>query len=302
MNKNKSIIICLAVFLFIYATSILSSSNVASFMDVGYQPKSQALGMTGVSHQTGSSSVYWNPGQLGFEMKNDFSALYYTAFETDFMALQGLWHWKSMPIGILYNQAKIDGFSYSSISEETGRVVLSGDSYDYSAQALTLATGKQLNKHISVGVGIKYLSEEAATANATGIGADLGVFLDISRDVNVGILFQNIIQPTMKWNTDSSLEEQVPSKIKVGLSTYWLNSKLGLHQEALFQEGRATFINAGVNYLVHRLLDIQLGLNQKNRSLGLSLNLNPIQIGFSWTTPERSYVDDYYKLGLKITL
>jgi hypothetical protein len=302
MRVNKLLKVCLLYSCFVAAASLFSSSNVASFMNVAYQPRSEALGVTGVSHQSGSSSVYWNPGRLGVETKNDISANYYKAFETDFVSLQGLWHWKHIPIGLVYNQASIDGFSYSSINEDTGRVVLSGGTYDYHAEAVTVASGKKITDVLSVGVGIKLISEEASTVNATGVGADLGVFLDLSTDVKVGFLYQNIIQPTMRWNTESSLEEQVASVFRVGVSTYWFNRKLGVHQEAILQEGRSSYINSGINYWVHRLLDVQFGINQKNISVGLSLNLHPIEVGFSWTSPEKSYVDDYYKLGLSFNL
>ena len=279
-------------------------TSTASFMEVGYYPESQGLGMTGVSHQKGSSSVYWNTGRLGMpdDKSRELSTMYYRAFETDFVGVEGLLFLKKMPIGFSYRQAVISGFLGSGINQDTGRVDLTGESTDYKGRGLIVGTGVSLTKKVGIGLGLKYIEEDADVANATGFGADMGVYFNAHERVKLGMNLQNMIQPTMTWNTDSKAEETVPLRARLGSSTYWLNHKLGLHNEVVLENGKSPYGNWGVGYDFHKYMDINVGLNQENISIGLDLKIAPMEVGFSWTKPKREYVTDYYKFGVKMSL
>lgn len=302
MNINYIFLKWILIVSITSSVTLHAASNAASFMEIGYQPEAQALGMTGVAYQTGSSSVYWNPARLSTSTENDITGMLYSAFETDFMAIQGLFHWKTTPIGFYINQARVDGFLTSQISEETQRVVLTGERFDYEGRGIIVGTGKQLSDKISLGASIKYISEKASTANAYGIGADMSIYASPYDTLSIGILVQNIIKPTMQWNTPSQLKETVPTKLRIGTTSLWFSDLIGVHQEAVIEQGKDIYVNWGMHYALHRYLRIEGGINQSNLSLGLALTLNPLSLYFSWTSPGRSIIDDYYKFGLQFNL
>lgn len=282
--------------------SLHAASNTAAFNEIGYEPTSEALGMTGVSHQKGSSSVYWNPARLAADNHNEISTNFYHAYETDFMSLSGVLTIRQIPIGIRVAQAQIGGVLGSEKNSELGRVVLTGERFDYQGRGIIVATGKKLHEKILAGVGIKYLMEEAATYNATGVGGDLGLFIDAHERLKVGMNIQNIIEPEMRWNTPSGLRETVNRKVRIGTTSIWFNEKAKVHNEWVMQKRSPGYVNWGIAYHIHDILELQGGLSRNRKSLGASLAIYPLNVSFSWTIQGREFVDDYYKFGIKIRI
>lgn len=299
MSKKSALIVACIAGMMWSTSAIMGVTNTASFMESGYHPDSQALGMTGVSHQTGASSTYWNTAQLGMSpLDKELSVMTYSAFETQFIGVDGVWPIKNMPIGISYRQAEIDGFLGSEVTE--GRVELTGHSASYKGWGLIVGTGKRVSKKVGVGAGLKIIQERGDQSKASGIGMDLGVAIDAHERVKLGINIQNIIQPTMTWNTPSQTKETVPMKLRLGSSTYSRSHKVGIHNELILENGKHPKGNWGVGYRLHRFMDLNAGINQDNVSLGVGLRMSPLEVGFSWTKPKRESVDAYYKLGITL--
>lgn len=285
-------------FLCFLSNLIVASDNAGAFLEKSIQARASAMGMSHVSLAAGSDAIYWNPSLLSKQSKSEIKVMQTKAFETQYISIQTLFKVLNVPVGMSYTNAYLGGIKETVESSTSGRYTFTGSELDYAAHALFLSTGASINKKLSIGASAKWIREIGAGYQATGLGVDVGVSFSITDQIKIGGNAQNLLRPSMQWDTPSKNIDTVPTNIKVGGSLISLNDTLLTSVDFNFKKNRDVKMNFGAEYKLSPYLPIRAGLDGSELTLGLGLVLNRFIIDFSWKNPSSAYVEDIYKISI----
>jgi hypothetical protein len=298
MIKTKKTICLFAIVagVMISITHIQAVANAGAFIEKGLSPRSAGMGMSQVAVVKGSDAVYWNPAGLGDKQKGTIQVMGTQAFETRYTSAQAIIPWNRLNIGFGYINANMGGIDETRLNIQTNRDEKTGKSLAYDANGYYLGTGIYLIKEVAVGLTGKVIQERAAGYSATGVGVDFGVLYKPLTWISGGLNIQNLIAPNMKWNTDSGNVDKIPTNVKIGLG---VNIKEMVGSVDLnFRKNRPAKLNIGVDYFLHEILSLRVGLASSTLSLGTGLLLGDFEMGFSWMSPEIDEIEDIYRFSL----
>ena len=267
INNFKSIFICLC--LITVCCQTFASDNAGAFIEKGLQARSSAMGMGYVSVAENSDAIYWNPACLTRINKNDISIMGSKAYETDYLSFQYATKYNDFGIGFGYIGAAMLGIHETALGNNS-RYEKTGNELSYQAAAYYLGAGKKVAENLSVGVTAKFIGEEAATHKAGGAGIDLGALYEPTKEISFGINCQNIIKPSMTWNTPSKNVDTIPTNIKTGIS-FRPNKDWVLSADVNFRNNRKNKVNFGCEYWFTKFLPLRAGLDENRLSLGTGL-------------------------------
>lgn len=280
-----------------FPLNLYCSDNAGAFIEKGIQAKASAMGMSQVSIAQNSDAVYWNPALISFSKNQEIRLMGTKAYETQYLSAQGLFRILGHPFGIALINAYIDGIQETRASSTPGRYTFSGNNLDYGAYAAYFSSSLQVIEKLSIGTSVKWIQEKAAGYKATGVGVDIGIAYLPFKNVSFGANIQNLIKPSMRWNTPSNNIDTIPTNIKVGGSVKFLDDMLLTSFDLNFRNNRKIKPNIGLEYWLSNHLPIRIGFDHDELSLGLGLHLESIVIDFSWKNPSLAYIDDVYKIS-----
>jgi len=256
------------------------------------------MGLSHVSLAKDSDAIFWNSALIPYSNTAEIKAMGTKAFETRYFSIQSIFHVLGHPFGISLMNAYVGDIKETSPGSTPGRYAFSGNTLDYNATALFFSSGKTVLNNLNIGTSLKWLQEKAAGYEANGIGADVGIVIIPFDHLTLGMNIQNLIQPTLKWNTPSGNRDTIPMNIKVGANTHFFNNNLITSIDFNFRGDRETQLNFGIEYWLIENLPFRAGLDQGELSLGLGINLNPLHLNFSWKNSSMEYIEDVYKVSI----
>jgi hypothetical protein len=294
--KTASILLVMIMFC---VSSIKASDNAGAFIEKGLSARASAMGMSYVSFAKYSDAVYWNPaGLANSDCGYEIIGMGTSVFETQYTSLQGSFDLFGLNWGLAYVGAGIAGIEETIENTNTGRGQGTGNNLSYDASAYYMSTAKKITNDIFLGVTAKYIQERAAGYKANGAGLDIGVLYKPIDWISFGTNLQNIVAPSMEWNTPSKNVDRIPLNIKTGVSLSLLNDSLLAGVDLNFRNNRTTKLSLGAEYWLSPSLALRGGFDQGELCLGTGLYLSGFILDFSWMNPSLDVVEDIYRVSI----
>ncbi len=293
----------LVLYIIILTTSSLRASDTAgAFLEKGVQPRAAGLGMGYSALAKGSDAVFWNPAGLAHTQSSDVSAMGYQGFETNTITLQGALPvstpWGKVVLGTAYISSRLDGIQFATLDSVTDRAQL-GDQGSYSGTGYLISIGMPLTSQLSLGSTLKVIQETAAQYSSSGIGLDIGAQYALTPRITVAGTLQNLIQPSMGWNTPSKNVDTIPLVSKLGLGIQIIPDQLMMSTDLVYRRNSFA-IQGGMEYWLSSQLPIRVGINRDEWSVGTGLVLSQMSVDFAWTRPNQLEVSDIYRISLTL--
>lgn len=274
-----------------------ASNNAGAFLEYEINAKNSALGNSGVTLLGQSEAIFLNPAKLPLIKNQDFKSMFSNAFEAKYQAISGMINLWGLNWGIGYLNAGVDDITDSHWDSSIKRYILSGKNFNYKDQAIYLGTGLKISDQINIGLSVKGIQTDAAKYRATGLGADLGFLATLNKDISLGLVVENIVQPEMRWNTPSNNIDTIPRIIKMGL-TLQILKKTSLVYESKTKQNRKTTHHLGLEYKLLPILALRAGYDNGKITLGTGLKLYLLELNFAWRETELDVLEPTYKFGL----
>ncbi len=248
-----------------------AGSAGAQFLMIQPDARAKGMGDISVSLTADGNALYWNPAGLADitamgvsathmmyveDLNYDFISAYHPIGKYGVLAIGGL---------ALYS-GKID----RTTEDESGNYLGTNGTFDTMESAIAVAWGKQLSSSLSLGVGIKAISQEIADAKASGFAGDLGLKYRLLRRFNTGLSVQNV-------GSDIN-GDPMPTNIKAGCDTKMLNNSMQIGVEGNYGIDKETSLGVGMEYTVMSLVSLRCGYN--NRADFSSMSGIHVGVGF----------------------
>ncbi len=247
---TKTTVIFGTVIVFSSANLMAAGDTAVDFLNIGISARSAATGGAFSAVADGPASSYYNPAGLGYAEDYQISGMHSEWFQD----LRYEYFGAAIPMGSrgglglsfsYLTYGDITGYSESNAS--TGNI----DAYD---MALSLSYGRQITPELSLGLGIKGISEKLDNISANGMAGDIGLQYRSGRYLG-GISVMNI-GPSLKYETSTA---SLPTTVNVGAAYYPGGRELGLLVgTAVPLDGDVSYM-AGLEYSYQNLLILRGG-------------------------------------------
>lgn len=276
------------------------ASTAASFLDNGISARSDAMGRAFSAIADDLDAFYYNPagfaGQRTVRLNtmgtrlNNVANVYY---------LGG-----GMPFGEGFGAINFLTSGIDDIPETTydGQYVVdTGNKFESASRALFLSYGlngsafaKILN-NFKFGFSLKYLSETLYENRSSGYGLDAGVIYSLE-NLSIGFSVLNLIEPQMKWNTDSGRSDPVQRREKLGFA-YRFNESLTLALDTTLQRND-NLLGLGLEYYLNKNFAFRMGNYTNNYMFGLGLSFNNFNLDYAFIQPTETLIDNTHKISI----
>jgi tetratricopeptide (TPR) repeat protein len=271
-----------------------------------YGAGSRAIGLggAGTAEPADYTAIYWNPAYLDFVPRMT-AGFFHTSF------VEGTpYDFASFTFPTL----RMGTFSGGLFRISTGGITrydeygVPGGSFSFSQEEFLLGYGKKVIKGGSAGVLLKVDHQAMLTNNATGVGFDaafsynLGVDSPYLSSIRTGIVFRNLISPSLKLVSRSNT---LPKSIVVGLGTT-INLTHSHRITPLFDLEKMSYhfwqMKLGIEYNYLNYISFRGGFNQLARSFGFGLSLKN-GVGFDYALRDADLLTQHlfsvkYSFGL----
>jgi len=236
----------------------------ANFLLLGGGARALGMGEAYVALADDSSSIFWNPAGLA---KMHFPEVLYMynewfidirhqyldfAYPMEFGVLGGSFS--------LLDSGDIQGYDSGGVRTSTIRATDSG---------LTLSWAQKIKEKLSVGVGIKYISETLEKYTASSTALDLGVIYDLTHKLSVGGAIQNVGTP-LKFIEE---ETPLPQTFRLGWAfrDRIMQDRVNLAFDYVKSGGAAPSFNLGGEYVFRDYFAIRAGSTGRGFRAGLGI-------------------------------
>ncbi len=275
---------------------VATDTTSAAFSQFSDDARATGMGMAATAWASDATLVYWNPAKLAELKHYDLTLMTTTAFETTHTSIfvaapyWGAGYRFSQTGGINGTQRNTDN-----ISAPTGEI------YGFSGQVLYLSTGVALTEAFSVGITGLYIREDIATTNASGIGLTAAAAYKATPWCTVALVAENVLAPTLQWNTPDHTRETLPLTLRSGLMIEVLKEALTLSTDYVSQQNRPSRLNIGTEFHPIPLASVSAGLHNGQLTLGTGLYLDTLRANISWEASQNDVLDNFYRFSIGLS-
>lgn len=236
--KTRITLVGIAIIIFasvdIYAQG--SGTTAAEFLNIGVNARSSATGGAFSAIADGPTASFYNPAGIASIGNYQVAGMHTEWFQDLRYEYLGL----GMPvksfggIGLSFSYLSYGSInSYSESGASTGNI----NAYD---MALNLSYGHRLTENLSMGLGVKTISEKLDNIRASGYAGDFGLQYRTYK-YTAGISVMNV-GPKMKYESASSY---LPTTVNAGVAyrplstdlTFMLGAAVPMHSEMAIKAG-----------------------------------------------------------------
>jgi len=262
-----------------------------NFLKIGVGARPAAMGEAYTALAEGASAAYWNPAGLARQ----------EVFEL--LSMQANWFYETsfQYLGFSYPFGRLGtfGLSYSLLNygSVAGYNSLGSREADVGASdnALTLSWGKALNKKISLGLDLKFISETLDTFRASAVGADLGLLLKLPAAFTLGVSLQNQLGE-LKF-----IQEQnpLPRKAVIGIAAQnFILEPLTLSADYNLPQGETNYLNYGCEYWFSDFFALRLGSSKSRLQGGIGFKASYFDLDYAYVPYE--YLGATHRVSLSL--
>ncbi|MFH1096729.1 MAG: PorV/PorQ family protein [Candidatus Desantisbacteria bacterium] len=279
----------------IFSFDAAASSSGVTFLRIGVDARSAGLGeaFCGLSDDVGA--IYYNPAGLGFIEDAEVSLTHISWLEDIGLECGGLvyplknGHTIGMSITSLHTQDIIERNKYGTA---TGRFRV----YNFSCG---LSYGCQVTKKISVGTGLKYISENNSWNKTSTNAIDLGMMWWPLSDIWLGASIQNI-GGRMKAAKN---EYDLPLISRIGTAYKPIDALL-ITMDSISFDGEKPFIATGIECNSGQTMIFRVGYetNQENMvsfSGGMGFRIGEYQLDYAFVPHDDLGLTHRVTIGIK---
>jgi len=280
----------------------LTSPAAHGANDAGYESPfsigvgARALGMGGgfTSLADDASAIYYNPAGLAGLENQEFSFMHMDLFEGTTYNFGG-WVYPDLNLGGVGV-----GFMRIGTGDITRRSAFVEDGqFDFSQSQFIIGYGKRVFNGISFGANLKVVNQAIDNLSDNGIGLDLGAMAQLSRYVQLGLSFRDLIPPEFELETSV---EQSPTTVAGGLALTNLpvgsTARLTATVELEKIEKREAIFHAGTELRFNGSYALRAGYDREDLALGAGLYLGRMKFDYSYKIMD--YIDDSHRFSLTI--
>jgi len=250
---------------------------------VGARPNGMGNAFTAISDD--ANSMYFNPGGLYQVERFTFGGMY-SIMTLDRNHYQGSFVWSNRVLGSF--GLMFVGFGVSEI-DGRDKFGLPTRKFSDSENALSVGYGRKILPFMGIGGNLKYLIHTLLDNKGTGIGFDIGAHSKIDlqthyiKAIRFGISLTDV-GTSIKWDTDSSHKDKVPSTARFGTGLDFEFDKIrGLIALDGGHTSSEDFILwAGSEIWLYDLLAIRTGIDKRDLTFGFSIKYQNFQFDYAF--------------------
>ena len=267
----------------------------AAFLKLPVSARAGGMGDALVAAPLGGEAIFWNVGSLGFQKGLNFSAMYQVWFadiNTQYIGLSyNLEDIGTLGLGVV--NLGMDDMAETTIVDPDG----TGETFTAGDMSITAAFGKKVGDAVSIGFGLKYISEKIADETASAFTADLGVralFLDNA--LSVGLSAQNVFGK-IGYNEKDSL----PLIIRGGFAYSVIKSFMAVGELDYHLDSGIKY-SVGAEYTIADILKVRAGYKGNDDlagfTAGLGVKYQMVNIDFSYGLSKEDALDNIMKFSV----
>ena len=273
---------------------MVKANNIQDILYGRSGVRAQAMGGAFVSVVSDPAAAYWNPASLGY-LSGSHANIGYTSlyqeidrFNLDFTYGFGeknnFWL-DNASIGINIFREGVSDIPHT-IANELGGGSIIGH-YEDTKTVLNISYAKVFRERFIIGFNLKEFIHEHYKYRANGFGVDVGSIFILRPEWTIGVTVRNLIQPEMKWNTDSDHSDIVNTDIICGMSyklDLYKRDKLLLSFDYLLNDNQ---FNVGLEYSFMDLLAFRAGYNELNKmTYGVGIDVYGLKLNYVYYNHE----------------
>jgi tetratricopeptide (TPR) repeat protein len=293
MKSTARIFIFLWVMLFAaHSVSIAGDAGVESPFSIGSGVRALSMGGGFVGMADDASAVYWNQAGLALLEQQEVSSMFTTLLEG---TTYGTFTY-------VYPHPRLGSFGGSIMALGTGEIERREDwiktgEFSYSIVQLLAAYGRHLGERYYLGTAFKFVNQSIDNNSSLGFGVDLSFYTTLHKNVSAGVIFQDIVPPTLKPGTE---KETLPFTIIAGAGA----KAVSVHRDVTCNfnfalekpEERSAKLHAGAEGVYKEAFAVRAGFDRDNLALGFGVRLIGVQFDYSWRFMDE--IRDSHRFGL----
>jgi len=271
--KPTTAIICISVLLI-----VLGGVSTASAQDPVYgQPgdwltsyqtaRTAGMGGSFVANADGALGSLWNPAGLSHLLQNQ------TQFET--VSLFGESRMNAFSFALPGQTFPSVGISFVTLNsgdfERTNELNDHLGTFSAGNLGVYLTAAKRVSEKVSMGANFKMVRESLEDFNGGGVGLDLGLMADITREWKAGASILNIGGPKVTYR---EADESYPVNFRGGLAWNGMKGRALVTAQVDAQKGPGAIFSTGAEFWVHRVLALRAGYRDHRVAGGLSVRVS----------------------------
>jgi len=286
---------------FILLGFLILSFGFPSYAGIGASSGVDFLKLGGGARPLGMGEAY-----VG--LANDVSAMFYNpaglaqiAFP-EILTMSNNWFLdikQQMAGFILPTSVVVIGVGYSGLSsgdiqgyDQNGAAT---SNFNTSSSSLNLSFGRKINPNLSLGIGIKTITEKLESRSGNAAAMDAGLLYSVNRNLRLGAAAMNL-GSGITFITENT---PLPTSYRLGaaFSTMLFEEDINLAADYVaYPEGAK--LNFGVEYLVRNTLAIRVGSSSGVLRAGLGITANLLSIDYAYLS--RDDLGPTHQLSLSI--
>lgn len=294
--KRIFYIILVAFFAIILCAEDDYETQAGAFLRIPVGARPAGMGNAFVAVADDANADFWNPGGL-YQIETTTIGGMYNIMSLDRHHYEG---------SIIYPYTKSGTFAVMfnnfGVSDIDGRDIDGNQTETFSDNEMAFSVGycHVLPNEIGLGANFKYLVHSLQDNKATGTGFDMGVHKKFGA-VSLGGSISNI-GAKLVWDTDSDLEEEIPTTARFG-AAYLMN----ISNNNLLISGEMTKIagekestmHLGAELTLMKMLLLRGGLDHEDFNFGFSIKVSKFMVDYAMVS---DFLDEgaTNKIGIQI--
>ncbi|MBD3182409.1 PorV/PorQ family protein [Candidatus Poribacteria bacterium] len=294
-SLNKKLISCLC-FTFLYTLLIINPTSASddggdagAFLKNGIGVRPISMGKAFIAVADDVHAGYWNPAGLANLTSYQLSAMYSNPMNYAFISDTGVkdigYHTLSfaLPTGfgsLGLNMAYLSAGDIQVVEDASGPT---GETFSNSDLGFLLSYARSATNDIQLGLNLKILRQKVWTENGSGIGFDMGVLYAPVYNLKLGLMLQNLIEPSIQL-LDDGVSNSVPRSIGLGISYKLMEDMILVGASIDKAGGRSAKFHMGTEVLPMNDLSLRAGYTTDTGELtaGVGVKVSAIQIDYGF--------------------
>ncbi len=258
----------------------------------------RALGMGGAFTPVASdgTALFYNPSGLALLSYQEISFMHMSLFAgTDLNYAS--WVYPSTFLGGI-------GIGYMRLSTDdiqTTSNFIEFETIDYANSQFILSYGRAISERLAVGASFKIVNQELGSISDFGTGADLGMSLRLYDNLYAGLMFRDLLQPTIELD---SLEEETPRSYLGGLALreHVLSDQVSITAAIELEKitDRSIKVHTGAELWFQEAYALRAGYDRDNLSFGAGMRVQRFRLDYAYKILD--YIDDSHRFSLSLQI
>ncbi|OGS43924.1 MAG: hypothetical protein A2539_03555 [Elusimicrobia bacterium RIFOXYD2_FULL_34_15] len=286
MKNLRILIISLIIITFLTDIKYCVGSTSSEFLLLPKSARVAAIAGAFTAVADDSNSIFYNPAGMSFIKQNDISFTHSSWLESiNFENISCV-----LPLKNKYSIGF--GIEYLGINGIKGKESQLSPIREYSSYDISPALGVSylLNKRFSFGINTRYIEEKIDDIKAKSVGMDIGCLykqkINSFKTLSMGLSITNI---NIKKQKFIEKEENLPTKITIGIAYKPLGDTLLISSDLTTIRGSKPLVNTGMELLMYNVLNLRAGYKLdpayetgSRISLGLGFAIKSLSFDYSY--------------------